>query len=195
MAISGNPRSQRSILRTTQHECAGSVVLHLLFAQNLSGMGLKSGRTDYPPRRRRTQLLREQELDLETPLPSGPVGRCFYVVEDLRIDVHRLFADSEHLADAAAERDSPLFAAIGLPVGGDDRRARQVPVRSASLDFEGVHQIWQVVEVLRSRGSPFVSNEVIKANVVQLDGSCVGFERHGVPSRPGILEFDAVNIV
>ena len=109
------------------------------------------GRTDNSNRRRHGQirrrpaaalspgLLREQELDLKAPLPFRTVGRGLDVIKDLRIDVHRLFADSEHLA-AAAERDYPLLAAVGLPVGGDDGRARQVPAAGEIVVDEVLHQ-------------------------------------------------------
>jgi len=38
-----------------------------------------------------------------------------------------------HLADTTAEGDRPLLAAVGLPIGGDDGRARQVPPAGADV--------------------------------------------------------------
>lgn len=68
-----------------------------------------------------TCYLREQELELKTEAPLGAAIWTLHVVEGLQGRADRKLTETEDLADAATDRDSPPVAAVvGLPVGRDD---------------------------------------------------------------------------
>ena len=49
--------------------------------------------------------------------------------------------DLEHAPEAAADRHGPAVAVAGFPVGGDDRRRRQVPAAGQVIVHEGCN-VW-----------------------------------------------------
>src|SRR6266853_672324 len=63
--------------------------------------------------------LREQERELQAQLPVRPKIRLFDVIERRRLQIDRLLAELQDLADAKPDRYGPLVTAVGFPVGGD----------------------------------------------------------------------------
>jgi hypothetical protein len=70
------------------------------------------------------------------------------VVEALELGLHRLAADFEDLAEAAAERHGPGVVTVRLPVRRDDRRGHQIPaVRHVVVDERPDQQVAHVLAV------------------------------------------------
>jgi hypothetical protein len=84
--------------------------------------------------------LGKHELHLGANLPVRPVVRRDHVVIGGELRIHWQFAEVEDLADAAAERYRPPLAALGFPVGGDDRRAGNVESTVEVVIDEGLDQ-------------------------------------------------------
>src|SRR5439155_9960794 len=87
----------------------------------------------------RASLSREQKLDLQ---PQRPVvGRIILrlngVVERLGQQVHRQLADTDQPAEPTSHRYGPdIVVVVGLPVGGDDLRARDIPATAEVVVHE-----------------------------------------------------------
>jgi len=65
--------------------------------------------------------LREQQLYLKLEGPLGPAIGFLRVPERLKLEVHGLFTEANHTADATAERHCPTLVFVRLPVRGDGR--------------------------------------------------------------------------
>ena len=66
-------------------------------------------------------------------LSVGSMSRVDHVVVALQIHVEGWATCLDDFSEAAANRDYPAITALavkGLPVGGDDRRGGQIPIRT-----------------------------------------------------------------
>jgi hypothetical protein len=110
-------------------------------------------------------LLREQQCELEAELPipwraDAAWTRAENIVKCLYLRIESLAGEFEHPADAAAQRNGPSRSRWGVPVGGNDWCADQVP--PLPMRYVVVDEWLGIKEIHRVRtGSPPTDHELL----------------------------------